>query len=152
MWVHFLGRIINGITGGNISTLFAYFADITPREQRTKYFGWISAIAGIGGAIGPTLGGLLAKFGYSVPMYFVALITFLNLIYGILYMPESLHKNNRLKNITFTRLNPFAQLINILSMKSLRRLLISDFFFGYQMELYKGLFQNLQWILLIGVL
>lgn len=127
LWVLFLGRIIDGITGGNISTLFAYFADITPREQRTKYFGWISAIAGIGGSIGPTLGGLLAKFGYSVPMYFVALITFLNLIYGILYMPESLDKNNRLKNITFTRLNPFAQLINILSMKSLRRLLISAF-------------------------
>lgn len=127
LWVLFLGRIIDGITGGNISTLFAYFADITSREQRTKYFGWISAIAGIGGAIGPTLGGLLAKFGYSVPMYFVALITFLNLIYGILYMPESLDKNNRLKNITFTRLNPFAQLINILSMKSLRRLLISAF-------------------------
>lgn len=127
LWVLFLGRIIDGITGGNISTLFAYFADITPREQRTKYFGWISAIAGIGGAIGPTLGGMLAKFGYSVPMYFVALITFLNLIYGILYMPESLNKNNRLKNITFTRLNPFVQLINILSMKSLRRLLISAF-------------------------
>lgn len=127
LWVLFLGRIIDGITGGNISTLFAYFADITPREQRTKYFGWISAIAGIGGAIGPTLGGMLAKFGYSVPMYFVALITFLNLIYGILYMPESLDKNNRLKNITFTRLNPFVQLINILSMKSLRRLLISAF-------------------------
>ena len=127
LWVLFLGRIIDGITGGNISTLFAYFADITPREQRTKYFGWISAIAGIGGAIGPTLGGLLAKFGYSVPMYFVAIITLLNLIYGIIYMPESLDKNNRLKNITFTRLNPFIQLINILSMKNLRRLLISAF-------------------------
>lgn len=127
LWVLFLGRIIDGITGGNISTLFAYFADITPREQRTKYFGWISAIAGIGGAIGPTLGGLLAKFGYSVPMYFVAIITLLNLIYGIIYMPESLDKNKRLKNITFTRLNPFVQLVSILSMKNLRRLLISAF-------------------------
>ena len=127
LWVLFLGRIIDGITGGNISTLFAYFADITPREQRTKYFGWISAIAGIGGAIGPTLGGLLAKFGYSVPMYFVAIITLLNLIYGIIYMPESLDKNKRLKNITFTRLNPFIQLVSILSMKNLRRLLISAF-------------------------
>ncbi len=127
LWVLFLGRIIDGITGGNISTLFAYFADITPREQRTKYFGWISAIAGIGGAIGPTLGGLLAKFGYSVPMYFVAIITLLNLIYGIIYMPESLDKNKRLENITFTRLNPFIQLVSILSMKNLRRLLISAF-------------------------
>ena len=142
LWVLFLGRIIDGITGGNISTLFAYFADITPREQRTKYFGWISAIAGIGGAIGPTLGGLLAKFGYSVPMYFVALITFLNLIYGILYMPESLDKNNRLKNITFTRLNPFAQLTNILSMKSLRRLLISAFLLWIPNGALQGIFSE----------
>ena len=90
IWVLFLGRIIDGVTGGSISTIFAYFADITSKEERTKYFGWISAIAGIGAAIGPTLGGVLAKFGYAVPMYFGAIITLLNFIYGILYMPESL--------------------------------------------------------------
>lgn len=48
LWVLFAGRIIEGITGGSISTIFAYFADITPKEQRTKYFGWVSAIAGVG--------------------------------------------------------------------------------------------------------
>ncbi|MDZ5253723.1 MFS transporter [Clostridium sp. LIBA-8841] len=127
LWMLFIGRIIDGITGGNISTIFAYFADITPKEQRTKYFGWISAIAGIGAAIGPTLGGLLAKFGYAVPMYFGAIITLLNFVYGMLYMPESLHENNRLKKITLVRLNPFTQLMSVLSMKTLKRLLISAF-------------------------
>lgn len=127
LWMLFIGRIIDGITGGNISTIFAYFSDITPKEQRTKYFGWISAIAGIGAAIGPTLGGLLAKFGYAVPMYFAAIITLLNFVYGILYMPESLHENNRLKKITLVRLNPFTQLMSVLSMKTLKRLLISAF-------------------------
>ncbi|CEN31200.1 permease [[Clostridium] sordellii] len=127
LWVLFAGRIIEGITGGSISTIFAYFADITPREQRSKYFGWVSAVAGVGCAIGPTLGGLLAKFGYSVPMYFGAIITLINVIYGIVYMPESLAKNNRLKELTFVRLNPFTQLIDILSIKNLKRLLISAF-------------------------
>lgn len=127
LWMLFIGRIIDGVTGGNISTIFAYFADITPKEQRTKYFGWISAIAGIGAAIGPTLGGLLAKFGYAVPMYFGAIITLLNFVYGILYMPESLHENDRLKKITLVRLNPFTQLMSVLSMKTLKRLLISAF-------------------------
>ncbi|MDM0491219.1 MFS transporter [Clostridium perfringens] len=127
IWVLFLGRIIDGVTGGSISTIFAYFADITPKEERTKYFGWISAIAGIGATIGPTLGGVLAKFGYAVPMYFGAIITLLNFIYGILYMPESLHENNRLKKITLVRLNPFTQLMSVLSMKTLKRLLISAF-------------------------
>lgn len=127
LWMLFIGRIIDGVTGGNISTIFAYFADITPKEQRTKYFGWISAIAGIGAAIGPTLGGLLAKFGYAVPMYFGAIITLLNFVYGMLYMPESLHESNRLKKITLVRLNPFTQLLSVLSMKTLKRLLISAF-------------------------
>ncbi|NSB89539.1 DHA1 family tetracycline resistance protein-like MFS transporter [Clostridium saccharobutylicum] len=127
LWVLFAGRIIDGITGGDISTIFAYFADIIPPEQRTKYFGWMSAVVGLGTIIGPTLGGLLAKFGYSVPMYFGAIITLLNVVYGFFFMPESLDKNNRLKEITFIRLNPFIQLANILSMKSLKLLLISAF-------------------------
>lgn len=127
LWVLFAGRIIDGITGGNISTIFAYFSDITPENQRTKYFGWISAVSGIGFVIGPTLGGLLAKFGYSVPFYFGAMITLLNLVYGIMYMPESLDKNNRLKEVKLVGLNPFTQLANILSMKSLKRLLIGGF-------------------------
>ena len=71
--------------------------------------------------------GLLAKFGHSVPLYFRALITLLNVLYGMKYMPESLHKNNRLKEIVFVRLNPFAQLANILSMKNLTWLLVSAF-------------------------
>lgn len=127
LWVLFAGRIIEGITGGSISTIFAYFADITPREQRTKYFGWISAIAGVGATIGPTVGGLLARFGYSIPMYCGAVITLLNFVYGMLYMPESLDKNHRLKEIPIVRLNPFTQLLNVLSIKNLKRLLISAF-------------------------
>lgn len=127
LWILFVGRIIDGITGGTISTIFAYFADIIPPKERTKYFGWVSAVVGVGGVIGPTLGGLLAKFGYAVPMYFGAIITLLNVIYGYFFMPESLDRNNRLKDISFVRLNPFTQLTSILSMKSLKRLLISSF-------------------------
>lgn len=127
LWVLFAGRIIEGITGGSIGTIFAYFADIIPPNQRTKYFGWVSAVVGVGTVIGPTLGGLLAKFGYFVPMYFGAIITLLNVVYGFFFMPESLDKNNRLKEITLVRLNPFIQLANLLSMKNLKRLLVSAF-------------------------
>ncbi|WP_419886565.1 MFS transporter [Paenibacillus sp. B-A-8] len=127
LWVLFAGRIIEGITGGSISTIFAYFADIIPSEQRTKYFGWVSAVVGVGTVIGPTIGGLLAKFGYSIPLYFGAIITLLNVVYGFFFMPESLDKKNRLKEITFVRLNPFSQLANLLSMKNLNRLLVSAF-------------------------
>lgn len=127
LWVLFAGRIIEGITGGSISTIFAYFADIIPRDQRTKYFGWMSAVVGVGTVIGPTVGGLLAKFGYAVPMYFGAIITLVNVAYGYFFMSESLDKKNRLKEITLVRLNPFTQLASVLSMKNLKRLLVSAF-------------------------
>ncbi|GLB26283.1 tetracycline resistance MFS efflux pump [Lacrimispora xylanolytica] len=127
LWVLFAGRIIEGITGGSISTIFAYFADITPREQRTKYFGWVSAVTGTGFAIGPAIGGLLARFGYSVPMFFGAAITLLNFGFGIFFMPESLHKGLRSEIISLASLNPLKQLMNVLSMKKLKRLLISAF-------------------------
>ncbi len=127
LWVLFAGRIIEGITGGSISTIFAYFADITPPEERTKTFGWVSAVAGAGAIIGPSLGGLLAGFGYAVPMYFGAVITLLNVVYGFVYMPESLEKHSRLDKIALTRLNPFSQLAGILSMKQVKRLFLSGF-------------------------
>lgn len=127
LWILFAGRIIEGVTGGSIGTIFAYFADIIPPEQRTKYFGWVSAVVGVGTVIGPTVGGLLAKIDYSAPMYFGAIITLVNVIYGFFFMPESLDKKHRLKEITLVRLNPFIQLANLLSMKNLNRLLISAF-------------------------
>ena len=43
LWVLFLGRIIDGLTGANSSVIMAYVADITPPNQRSKYFGWIGA-------------------------------------------------------------------------------------------------------------
>ncbi|WP_086443747.1 MFS transporter [Candidatus Enterococcus lemimoniae] len=128
LWVLFVGRIIEGITGGSISTIFAYFADITPRAQRTKYFGWVSAITGVGTVMGPALGGVLAaEFGHAAPLYFGAMITVLNVVYGFFFMPESLDKDKRLKEITFARLDPFHQLFSVLSMKNLNRILISAF-------------------------
>lgn len=127
LWVLFLGRIIEGITGGSISTLFAFFADITPQDQRTKYFGWVSAAAGAGGALGPAFGGLIAHFGYAMPFFFGAAITLINFLFGYFYMPESLKEENRLKRIPLMRLNPFSQLLNILTIKNLGRLLMAAF-------------------------
>lgn len=77
---------------------------------------------------GPTLGGLIAaKFGYAAPLYFGAIITLLNVVYGFFFMPESLNTSNRLKEIPFSRLNPFLQLFSVLSIKNLNRLLIAAF-------------------------
>jgi DHA1 family tetracycline resistance protein-like MFS transporter len=51
LWMLFAGRIIDGITGGNISTAQAYIADVTTEENRAKGMGLIGA-AMRGGFIG----------------------------------------------------------------------------------------------------
>ncbi|MEK3794070.1 MFS transporter [Paenibacillus sp. FSL R7-0204] len=158
LWVLFAGRIIEGITGGSIGTIFAYFADILPPEQRTKYFGWVSAVVGAGTIIGPSMGGLLAKFGYSVPMYAGAAVTLLNVGYGFLFMPESLEKSKRLKVIPLVRLNPFSQLANLLSMKNLNRLFVSAFLLWIPNGSFQAIFSqftldNFSWKpVIIGVM
>ena len=55
-WWYLASRVINGLTGGNISIIQAVLADIskTP-EERNKNFGLLGAIFGIGFIIGPLL-------------------------------------------------------------------------------------------------
>ncbi|MGA7194826.1 MAG: MFS transporter, partial [Anaerolineales bacterium] len=67
LWVLFLGRIIDGLTAGNISTLFAYVADSTEPEERTKWFGYIGGAIGVGTMIGPAIGGLLGVHSITLP-------------------------------------------------------------------------------------
>lgn len=56
----FLGRIISGITAGNLTIAQAYITDHTKPEERTRAFGVIGIAFGLGFAIGPAISGVLA--------------------------------------------------------------------------------------------
>jgi MFS family permease len=58
-----LSRFVSGIAAGNISTAFAYVADISDDKTRPKYLGLLGSAFGIGFIIGPALGGLIAGAG-----------------------------------------------------------------------------------------
>jgi DHA1 family tetracycline resistance protein-like MFS transporter len=121
----FLGRIIDGVTAGNVGALFAYIADITEPEERTKVFGWSAAAVGIGTILGPTVGGLLANFGNSFPFLVGAGLAILNFIFGVVAMPESLKKEKRSTRISFARLNPFTEISGIFKMKAVSRFMFT---------------------------
>lgn len=127
LWCLFLGRIIDGLTGGEIAAIFAYFADITPSQKRTQYFGWISATVGIGTALGPVIGGVLATFGNSVPFFIGAIICLLNAGYGFIFMPETLPLNQRNHNMSWHHLSPIRQLTKILTLPVINRILFTGF-------------------------
>jgi len=94
----FLGRILDGITGGNISTAQAYIADITTKENRAKGMGLIGAAFGLGFIFGPAIGGILSRWGIQVPFIFAAVLCFANAVLLYFTLPETVTPEHPAKN------------------------------------------------------
>ena len=89
----YLSRIIDGFTGGNVSTAQAYISDVTTEANRAKGMGLIGAAFGIGFSAGPAVGGLLAYYaGKEWPAYVAAILAGLAAVLTHLYLPESRHR------------------------------------------------------------
>lgn len=95
LWLLFLGRIIDGITGGNISTAQAYIADVTPPDKRSSAMGLIGAAFGLGFIFGPFLGGVLSQFSLAAPFYCAAALAAVNAVALYFFLPESLSEEHR---------------------------------------------------------
>jgi MFS transporter, DHA1 family, tetracycline resistance protein len=88
----FLSRIIDGASGGNISTAQAYIADVTTPENRAKGMGLIGAAFGLGFVLGPAIGGFLGAAGGNLAIgLFAASLAVLNVVMVALFLPESRH-------------------------------------------------------------
>src|SRR3989475_4127735 len=94
LWMLFLGRIIDGISGGNISTAQAYIADVTTKENRAKGMGLIGAAFGLGFVFGPAIGGILSRWGINVPFLFAGALAFANAILLYFALPETVTKDH----------------------------------------------------------
>ena len=95
LFLVFLGRIIGGITGGNISTAQAYIADVTSKKDRAKGMGLFGAAFGLGFILGPAIAGILSKYGVHVPFFFAAALSLANAIALYFILPESLKASAR---------------------------------------------------------
>lgn len=92
----FLGRIIDGISGGSIGTAQAYVADITKPAERSKAMGLIGAAFGLGFVFGPAIGGwTAAQFGHSTPMFLAGALALANALLIMFLLPESLPPGKR---------------------------------------------------------
>ena len=101
----YVGRIVAGITGANITAASAYIADVSPPEKRAANFGIIGAAFGLGFIAGPALGGFLGSKDLRLPFLVAAGLTMANWLYGYFVLPESLAKENR-RSFSWGRANP----------------------------------------------
>jgi DHA1 family tetracycline resistance protein-like MFS transporter len=89
LWMLFVGRIIDGISGGNISTAQAYIADVTTEENRAKGMGLIGAAFGLGFVFGPAIGGILSRWGINLPFLFAGFLALTNAVLLYFVLPET---------------------------------------------------------------
>jgi DHA1 family tetracycline resistance protein-like MFS transporter len=103
-WV-LAARVLDGITGGNISVAQAAMADITPVKDRSKAMGLIGAAFGLGFVLGPFLGGTLAashlglrlasEHGWNLPFLVAGGLSLLASLLVIAWLPETLSADAR---------------------------------------------------------
>ena len=137
LWMLFAGRIIDGITGGNISTAQAYIADVTTKENRAKGMGLIGAAFGLGFVFGPAIGGVLSRWdinwggyhipGISVPLIFAGALAFANATLLYFVLPETVTPDHPARESAATA--RWSQLFKALHQSRLAFVLLIYFLF-----------------------
>lgn len=129
LWILFLGRVIDGITAGNISALFAYISDSTEPKERVRWYAYIGSAMGIGKLGGPALGGLLGSIDLAFPFYVTAALILISCLAVYFFLPESLAPEKRTKRISLNSFNTFSHFKNIFSLKAVKILLLVGILF-----------------------
>ena len=144
LWWLALGRIIAGITSSSFTTAFAYMADITPPEQRSRAYGLIGAAFSAGFVAGPVLGGVLGEFSPRLPFWFAAAMSGVSFVYGWLVLPESLAPEKRMA-FSWKRANPFGAMMLLRSHPELTGLAAVTFLLHFSHHVFSAV-----WVLYAG--
>ncbi len=132
----FLGRIIAGAFGATFSTANAYIADISPPETRAQNFGLVGAAFGVGFMLGPVVGGLIGnELGPRAPFIAAGILSLLNVVYGFIFLPETLAKDKR-RPFSWKRSNPFGSIASLGRIKGVKSLIFILFLLAMAHTVY----------------
>lgn len=130
----FAARIVDGLSGGNITTARAYIADITTEDQRAKAYGLLGAAFGLGFIVGPALGALLSHVSYTAPIWAAAIITVVATVLAWWWLPETVHRAH-------AGSDPFWRALrHIGDRPALRQVLAIDFIYWMSFAVYQATF------------
>ncbi|MFN8595892.1 MAG: MFS transporter [Anaerolineae bacterium] len=131
----FVSRIIDGISGANLSTAQAYIADVTDEKNRAKSFGLIGAAFGLGFILGPATGGWLSTYGFQVPAFVAAGLSALTMVLTFFMLPEPERKGSNAR-----RAFSMVALKRALGNRAVNGLLAISFTFGVAFTMFQTSF------------
>ena len=130
----FVARIIDGLSGGNISTARAYVADITAPEDRARAYGVLGAAFGLGFILGPAISAVLSPISYTAPIWMAAGVTAVAMAMAWAWLPETVHRTPMAQS------RPFANVASMLARPGLRRVLVIDFVYWFAFAVFQTTF------------
>ena len=130
----FVARLIDGLSGGNISTARAYVADITEPRNRARAYGIIGVAFGLGFILGPAISGVLSRVSYTAPIWAAAAITLVAMGLAWIWLPETVHC------VPAGTGAPFRNLAAMLRRPGLRRMLAIDFGYWFAFAMFQTTF------------
>jgi DHA1 family tetracycline resistance protein-like MFS transporter len=127
----FAARIVDGLSGGNISTARAYVADITEPKDRARAYGLIGAAFGLGFILGPALSGVLSGVSYTAPIWAAAGLTLVAAVMAWLWLPETVHRAQAGTG------NPLSYVPALLRRPLVRRILAIDYVYWLAFAIFQ---------------
>ncbi|WP_323037375.1 TCR/Tet family MFS transporter [Pararhodobacter sp.] len=122
VWLIFATRLVIGAASSTYGTSMAYISDISTPKEKAQRFGLVGAAFGTGFVLGPAIGGMLAEYGVRAPFVAAAVVSGLNMLFGVLVLRESLSAEHR-RPFELRRANPFGAFKHIGKLPGLGRYL-----------------------------
>jgi MFS family permease len=91
----YLARLLDGLTGGNVSAAEAYASDISDENSRAQALGLIGGAVGLGHILGPALAVALSGISLIAPMWGALVVSGVTLLLTIVLLEEPLAPKGR---------------------------------------------------------
>ena len=141
LWLLFLSRIIDGLSGANIATAQAAIADSTNEKTRTQGLGLVGAAFGIGFVVGPMIAFAilaLTNESYQAVAYTAAVFSLASILLTTFWFRETIHPDSMAvgRKPSFT----FGAMRQALNRPTIGFLLVVMFFYQLAFGGYEQLF------------
>lgn len=158
--IMFAGRILDGLTGGNLPVAQAVVADVSTDENRTKNFGLVGMMFGLGFALAPYISGKLATpgipfvnigpihlgttpswFNLTTPFWIATMLSAINVLLILTRLPNTQEKISKHLSIDWSK--SFHNMGKAVTHPTLKHILIPMLFFFGGFGFFRGFFQVL---------